>query len=95
MQILEAALAVDTVDAWTQRLTAAGVPAGKVGHIADAFALAENLGLDPTVSVGEGRAAQVRSPLTFSRTPITHYAPPPPLGDHNDQIRRWLTKENH
>ena len=95
VQVLEEALAVDTVDAWIRQLTSAGVPAGKVGRIADAFELADSLGLEPTIPVGEGRPAQIRSPLTLSRTPITDYAPPPQLGEHNDQIRRWLTKENH
>ena len=91
--LLETALSVDTVDAWTQQLNAAGVPAGKVGTIADAFAFAEQLGLDPIVDLGDGRAPQVRSPLTFSATPISTYAAPPLLGEHNDDIRRWLTKE--
>jgi crotonobetainyl-CoA:carnitine CoA-transferase CaiB-like acyl-CoA transferase len=90
---LEDALAADTVDAWTERLAAVGVPAGKVGTIADGFALADRLGLAPTVAVEGTHAAQVRSPLTFSRTPITDYAPPPRLGEHNDDIRTWLTKE--
>ena len=52
VQVLEAALAVDTADAWTTRLAFVGVPAGRVGSIADAFDLAERLGLEPTVSVG-------------------------------------------
>ena len=39
--LLESALSADTVDTWTQRLTAVGVPAGKVGSIADAIHLAE------------------------------------------------------
>ena len=42
MQVL--ALAVDT-HAWTARLASVGVPAGRVGSIADAFDLAERLGL--------------------------------------------------
>ncbi|AWH94095.1 CaiB/BaiF CoA transferase family protein [Dietzia lutea] len=92
---LEDALAAGTVEAWTQRLTAVGVPAGKVGDIADAFGLAASLGLEPIVEVGGDASPQVRSPLTFSRTPIDAYTPPPRLGQHNDQIRHWLTKENH
>ena len=47
VQVLESALAVDTVDAWTARLASVGVPAGRVGSIADAFDLAERLGLSP------------------------------------------------
>jgi crotonobetainyl-CoA:carnitine CoA-transferase CaiB-like acyl-CoA transferase len=91
--LLEEALAVDGVDAWTARLTAAGLPAGKVGTVADAFELADRLGLAPTVDVGVGYPPQVRSPLTFSKTPITRYTPPPLLGEHNEQVRRRLTEE--
>lgn len=91
---LEERLAVDTVDTWIERLTAVGVPAGAVGSIADAFALAERLGLDPTVDVGPDAPRQVRNPVTFRGTPITAYAAPPRLGEHNTDIRQWLTQEN-
>ena len=90
---LELSLGDDTVDAWTERLTGVGVPAGKVGSIADGFELAERLGLTPTVDLGAGRAPQVRNPITFSDTPISGYGAPPRLGQHNDDVRRWLTKE--
>jgi crotonobetainyl-CoA:carnitine CoA-transferase CaiB-like acyl-CoA transferase len=45
------------------------------------------------VAGGAGHPPQVRSPLTFSETPITRYAPPPELGEHNDDVRRQLTEE--
>lgn len=86
-------LATDTADRWVKRLTTAGVPAGKVGSIADGLALAAELGLDPLVEVGDGRPAQVRNPVTYSNTPIATYSAPPRLGQHSDQIRRWLQKE--
>jgi crotonobetainyl-CoA:carnitine CoA-transferase CaiB-like acyl-CoA transferase len=95
VRILEDALAGDTVETWTQRLTAVGVPVGKVGSIADGFDLAESLSLAPTVSVGEGRPPQVRSPITLSSTPLTNYAAPPLLGEHNDDVRRLLNKETN
>ncbi|HET8719056.1 MAG TPA: CoA transferase, partial [Nocardioidaceae bacterium] len=86
---LERALAGDCVDAWVERLTAVGVPAGKVGDLADAFALAERLGLSPTAPV-EGAPPQVRNPVSFSGTPVREYAAPPRLGADNDAVRRWL-----
>jgi formyl-CoA transferase len=95
VRVLEEALAVDTVDAWTARLASVGVPAGQVGSIADAFNLAERLGLKPTVSVGPEAPLQTRSPITLSKTPLTHYAAPPRLGEHNHDVRRWLTEEAH
>ncbi len=90
---LERLLAADTVDEWAARLSAAGVPAGKVGTVADGFSLAETLGLRPLVEVGGGLPAQVRNPIAFSDTPITDYAPPPRLGQHSDDLRRWLSQE--
>ncbi|WP_370615427.1 CaiB/BaiF CoA transferase family protein [Mumia sp. Pv 4-285] len=94
---LEARLTTAPVDHWVQALTLVGVPAGKVGDLGDAIALAERLGLAPTVEVGANAPAQVRHPITYSRTPVTGYLPPPRLGQHDDEVRRWLTdptKEN-
>jgi crotonobetainyl-CoA:carnitine CoA-transferase CaiB-like acyl-CoA transferase len=93
VQVLEAALAFNTVDTWTTRLAAVGVPAGRVGSIADAFDLAGHLGLQPTVSVGSEAPAQTRNPIGLSKTPLTRYAAPPRLGEHNDDVRRWLREE--
>ncbi|WIM19477.1 CoA transferase [Microbacterium sp. zg-B185] len=90
---LERRLADDTVDRWVDRFSSIGVPAGKVGSIEDGFALAQRLGLEPSVPVGEDVPAQVRNPLTFSETPITNYVAPPRLGQDSDDIRRWLHEE--
>lgn len=90
---LESLLSSGTVDAWVTTLVDLGIPAGKVGTIGDAFALATDLGLDPLVTVGEHVPAQVRSPITLSHTPITNYAAPPQLDQHGDSIRRWLQEE--
>jgi len=87
---LESRLATDTVALWTRRLMAARVPAGAVGNLGDALELAASLGLDPTVEVGGGAPPQVRHPVTYSATPVSDYAPPPRLGEHNDELRRWL-----
>jgi formyl-CoA transferase len=91
---LASLLAAEDADTWTQRLLQVGVPAGKVGTIADGFALASDLGLDPLVDVGPGRPAQVRHPIIYSDTPITEYTAPPRLGEHSDAVRRWLQEEN-
>lgn len=87
---LETVLSADTVDRWVELLATAGLPAGRVGTVADGFALAGRLGLAPTVEVGEGRPPQVRSPLTLSGTPVADYGPPPRLGEHNDEVRARL-----
>jgi crotonobetainyl-CoA:carnitine CoA-transferase CaiB-like acyl-CoA transferase len=57
-------------------------------------AFAEEIGLDPVVTVGEGRAAvpSVRNPITFSATVPQYRLPPPTLDQHGDEIRRWLSE---
>ncbi|MEU3271996.1 CoA transferase [Saccharomonospora sp. NPDC006951] len=90
---LEEKLRGDTVEAWSARLTSVGVPAGKVGDISDGMRLAESLGLSPTVAVGGDAPPQVRHPVGFSETPVTTYTAPPRLGQHDDDIRRWLAEE--
>jgi crotonobetainyl-CoA:carnitine CoA-transferase CaiB-like acyl-CoA transferase len=89
---LERALAGDTAAGWAKRLADVGVSAGRVGDLADGFALAESLGLDPLVPV-DGAPPQVRHPIRYERTPVTTYAAPPRLGQHGDEIRRWLEEE--
>jgi crotonobetainyl-CoA:carnitine CoA-transferase CaiB-like acyl-CoA transferase len=67
---------------WFKELTAVGVPAGPINDIADAFALAERLGLEPVAdAAGEPTVA---SPLRFSRTPVTYRNAPPGLDDGED-----------
>ena len=95
VDLLEDALAGDTVDSWVEQLAAVGLPVGRVGTVADGFALAERLGLEPTVAVGGGQAPQVRNPITFSATPVTDYTAPPRLGEHNDIVRAMLSTEDH
>jgi len=91
---LEARLGTDSAAAWADRLTAAGVPAGRVGDLGDAIGLAESLGLAPTVPVGPDAARQVRHPVTYSDTPVTDYRRPPRLGEHSLDVRRWLEQED-
>jgi formyl-CoA transferase len=87
---LESSLASHDADTWASRLTAAQVPAGKVGTIADGFALAERLGLAPTVEVGPAHTRQVRHAVTFHPELVTRPTPPPALGADTDAIRVWL-----
>ncbi len=87
---LESALAADSAESWVGRLTAVGVPAGRVGTIPDAVALAGVLGLDPLVEVGGGRTPQVRHPVRWTAYRTSDPGPPPELGEHDAAIRAWL-----
>lgn len=62
---------------WAERFADAGVPAGPVNDLAQAFALAESVGLDMRVDV-EG-VAQVANPIRMSATPASYRRRPPRL----------------
>jgi crotonobetainyl-CoA:carnitine CoA-transferase CaiB-like acyl-CoA transferase len=83
IEALEGRLRTRPAAAWAQELTAARVPAGTVNDIAQAFALAERLGLDPLVDLGEpGSPTRLpRNPIRLSATPASYRLPPPDLGE--------------
>jgi crotonobetainyl-CoA:carnitine CoA-transferase CaiB-like acyl-CoA transferase len=62
-------------------LLAGGVPAGAVNDLGEAFAYAEELGLQSRVEVGglERRVPTVPSPISLSATPVTYRLAPPHL----------------
>lgn len=77
---LESLLAAAGADEWQHRLTFAGVPCGPINDVAQAFALAESLGLTPIVDAAG--TATVANPISLSLTPPTYRtAPPDPPGD--------------
>ncbi len=92
--ILTQRLGVAGADHWSTVLLAAGVPAGPVNTLDEAFAFAHRLGLPgivdlPTASDDgeEGRPSrQVAHPIALSRTPAQYRLPPPALGRHTAEI---------
>jgi len=86
---LEAAFAGADAAEWVARLGEAGVPAGPINDIGEAFAFAEDLGLEPWVEVDGVRT--VRPAVTLGTTPAAVRRRPPRLGEHDAEIRAWLT----
>ena len=83
---------------WFRDIIGAGVPCGPINTIDQGVAFAEEIGLDPVVTVGEGPAAvpSVRNPITFSATEAEYRLPPPTLDEHGAEIRQWLAgREEH
>ena len=90
--LLAGRLAARSASAWFAALTAAGVPCGPINTVDAGVAFAQQLGLDPVVTAGEGAAGipGVRHPVLFSATPPDYPLPPPALDEHGDEIRAWL-----
>jgi crotonobetainyl-CoA:carnitine CoA-transferase CaiB-like acyl-CoA transferase len=86
--ILVERLTKRTKDEWFRDLLAAGVPSAPINTIDGGVALAEELGLDPVVTVGD--VPGIRNPITFSSTPADYRLPPPGLDEHSEEIRAWL-----
>ncbi|MGA7205798.1 MAG: CoA transferase [Specibacter sp.] len=97
--LLETALAGAPAAHWQSQLSAAGVPAGKVGGIDDGLAYAESLGLNPTINVldrdGKVVGRQVRHPITWEPEFSVKRDAPPQLGQDSDTIISWLAKSSH
>ena len=78
---------------WFHAIIGGGVPCGPINTVDQGVAFAEEVGLAPVVTAGEGAAAMpsVRNPITFSATPPDYRLPPPALDEHGAEIRRWLS----
>ena len=92
--LLEEALATRTASEWQEALTEVGVPAGKVGGIDEGVALAEELGLEPTVDVqdrtGETVGRQFRHPAQWTPPLASPTVAPPQLGEDTETVVQWL-----
>lgn len=90
--LLVEALAKASASEWFERLTEAGIACGPIQTIDGGVQLAERLGLEPVVTVGEGERAvpMIRNAITFSKTQPQYRLPPPTLGEHSDELRAWL-----
>jgi crotonobetainyl-CoA:carnitine CoA-transferase CaiB-like acyl-CoA transferase len=85
---LEAAFATRPAVEWVARLGEAGVPAGPINDVAQAFAFAEELGLEPVDETDGVRT--VRPAMRLHATPAAVRRRPPRLGEHDAEIRAWL-----
>jgi crotonobetainyl-CoA:carnitine CoA-transferase CaiB-like acyl-CoA transferase len=73
---------------WVERLRAASVPVGPINGVDEAFALAGDLGMEPTEEVGG--TPLIRPPLRVDGERPEIRLPPPRLDEHGDEVRAWL-----
>jgi crotonobetainyl-CoA:carnitine CoA-transferase CaiB-like acyl-CoA transferase len=89
-ELLEAVLRTRPAGEWVEQLRAAGVPAGPINDVAEAFALAESLAMEPLREVGGYPLPAPPLRLDGERPPIRR--PPPRLDEHGDELREWLMR---
>jgi crotonobetainyl-CoA:carnitine CoA-transferase CaiB-like acyl-CoA transferase len=81
-EALETVFKTQPADHWVEVLRAANVPVGPINDVAEAYAMAEELGLEPVVEA-DG--------VPLARPPIGSLRRRPPrLDEHGDDIRAWL-----
>jgi len=73
-------------------LSAAGVPCGPVNDVAEAFALAESIGMGSIVEMSGG-LRQVANPIELSATPVSYRRVPPALAGDDAALREWLRED--
>jgi crotonobetainyl-CoA:carnitine CoA-transferase CaiB-like acyl-CoA transferase len=85
---LEAVLRTRPAAEWIEELRAASVPAGPINDVAEAFALAESLGMAPVADAGGLPLPAPPLRLDGERPPVRR--PPPALDEHGAELRAWL-----
>jgi len=91
-ELVTAQMTRRTAGHWFAELYARGVPCGPVNDLADAFALAADLGVGGRIPVGpaDHTLDLVANPIELSDTPAAYGRRPPRLGEHTDELRAWL-----
>lgn len=81
-----------TAEQWYRLLSECGVPCGPVNNVADAFAMAGELGLNPRIDVGSADDAVnlTANPISLSETPVSYLRRPPRLGQDSEEVSAWL-----
>jgi crotonobetainyl-CoA:carnitine CoA-transferase CaiB-like acyl-CoA transferase len=85
---LGAVFATAPAEHWVAALTTAGVPAGLINGIDEAWALAEKLGMEP-IARPDGVPVAAPPLRLDGERPAVRRAPPR-LDQHGDEIRSWL-----
>jgi len=88
---LEAVLRTRPAAEWLELLRGAAVPAGPINDVAEAYALAESLGMDPVAE--SGGVPLPAPPLRLGGARPEVRRPPPALDEHGAELRAWLAED--
>jgi crotonobetainyl-CoA:carnitine CoA-transferase CaiB-like acyl-CoA transferase len=81
----------DGAEAWIEKLTAAGIPCGRINSVAQALAAPHAIARDMVTAVEHPTAGTVKMlgiPFRFSDTPANIRRAPPTLGQHTEAVLR-------
>lgn len=93
IRLIEAHLATDTAQHWTDVLEAAGVPAGPILNLAQVYSDPHVLAREMVLRVEHPTAGPLQLPgipVKLSATPGAVQSPPPTLGQHTAEILQSL-----
>jgi crotonobetainyl-CoA:carnitine CoA-transferase CaiB-like acyl-CoA transferase len=94
---LEGRLREADAASWVDRLRDEGIPCGVVHDVAEAFAYATTVGLDPVATLArrDGTSVDtVANPVRLSRTPVRYDLAPPRVGEQTAEVLRDLGGAN-
>jgi crotonobetainyl-CoA:carnitine CoA-transferase CaiB-like acyl-CoA transferase len=94
---IEGLFASQPAEHWLERLSAAGVPSGKVRSLDDVYTWEQTRSQGLLLEVDHPTAGRIElpgSPIRYDDNPHSggrvHHVPPPTLGQHDAEIREWL-----
>ena len=90
-ELIKAKLKREGAETWIEKLTAAGIPCGRINSVAQALAAPHTIARDMVTSVEHPTAGHVKMlgiPFRFSDTPASIRRAPPLLGQHTEAVLR-------
>jgi crotonobetainyl-CoA:carnitine CoA-transferase CaiB-like acyl-CoA transferase len=81
----------ETAEAWIAKLTAAGIPCGRINSVAQALSAPHTVAREMVRAVKHPTAGDVKLlgiPFRMSGTPASVRCAPPTLGQHTEQVLR-------
>lgn len=95
-EVLEQQLRREGTQHWSAALREAGVPSAPINDVVESLDYAEDLGLQPRVTLEreDGTASSsIAHPVQWSRSTVSYRSAPPRVDEHRDQILSWLDAE--